>query len=713
MLRQRHYTAQQNMSSTGSNLIGTTLCQVAPTSVTSSTQAAATRPLDSIAQEVTPDQEESPMRKSVARRDQRNQSLKYHRQSRALDYSTSARGVTCSLDAQQQQKSGSHAQLDQAARGGDGDVWTSKAQQCEEGAALSNTNKLRRMMFLSKTHQHHHIATSNSSSLLNNASLGANSSNGVRRASSQLVGSASMRLNSASLDSSGPMRSSQRSAEPTEEEEAGRAPVESGSASREQQQSRQHLCSSLPDVDAQGRNGKVDENKEREELDKKAAERQAVPPCRITLEASPDEQKPVEHHILIEPPSPPHKRVARGGGDLLVESDLSQVKPAERDQSGNSSSGELVRDQAKAGTDETLAELVVAEQQQSRRRSAAEQSEPTQVQSLSQIFQEPQRQRRSWQDLRPDNGSEPTATVTGGESSFGSSLSRKSEVERERRFQPEICFQEAAFSRPWSGSAQPEGPIPSQAQAQAQPQPQPSEDSSRSRRGLLSADEKKQTSKKSEDAFAKLASYTSRAATFHAQAHSLSQASVQLLSQGGDYLRHQSFCSGVGAAPSSAGLAMQSGRRSVNQRIHLATTYSCGSGTSQAALGALRAPLLFEQTADSSEDAETCALGMGGDEGGGGRARVSSVFAGSSYSRAHRDSFAMLRALSQKKSKSAEDVAYLSSLVLQIWARDRNPLLESASQQQLSLTQRRQSGSHERARANQRRPKSSLNVSHL
>lgn len=82
------------------------------------------------------------------------------------------------------------------------------------------------------------------------------------------------------------------------------------------------------------------------------------------------------------------------------------------------------------------------------------------------------------------------------------------------------------------------------------------------------------------------------------------------------------------------------------------------------------------------------------------RPRMSSVFVTSPFSHGHRGSFAMLRALSQKKSKSAEDVAHLSSLVLQIWARNRNPLLQSVSQQQLD-------GSH------RARQKCSLTVSHL
>lgn len=82
------------------------------------------------------------------------------------------------------------------------------------------------------------------------------------------------------------------------------------------------------------------------------------------------------------------------------------------------------------------------------------------------------------------------------------------------------------------------------------------------------------------------------------------------------------------------------------------------------------------------------------------RPRLSSVFVASPYSRAHRDSFAMLRALSQKKSKSAEDVAHLSSLVLQIWARNRNPLLQSVSQNQFEGSAKQ-------------KPKSLLTVAHL
>lgn len=121
---------------------------------------------------------------------------------------------------------------------------------------------------------------------------------------------------------------------------------------------------------------------------------------------------------------------------------------------------------------------------------------------------------------------------------------------------------------------------------------------------------------------------------------------------------------------------------------------------------------------------------LGPDEGG--RPRVSSVFVAAPYNRAHRDSFAMLRALSQKKSKSAEDVAYLSSLVLQIWARDRNPLLQSVSTQQLhsgsggggvgsassnSTRDRRQSGPERRPNQHQQQPrkgpKTSLTVAQL
>lgn len=100
------------------------------------------------------------------------------------------------------------------------------------------------------------------------------------------------------------------------------------------------------------------------------------------------------------------------------------------------------------------------------------------------------------------------------------------------------------------------------------------------------------------------------------------------------------------------------------------------------------------------------------------RARVSSVFVASNHSRVHRDSFAMLRALSQKKSKSAEDVAYLSSLVLKIWTRDGNPLLQSVSQQQLSQTQpsarRKSSTANLRQLVRPRtKPKSSLTDAHL
>lgn len=83
------------------------------------------------------------------------------------------------------------------------------------------------------------------------------------------------------------------------------------------------------------------------------------------------------------------------------------------------------------------------------------------------------------------------------------------------------------------------------------------------------------------------------------------------------------------------------------------------------------------------------------------RPRMSSVFVASPFSNDHRGSFAMLRALSQKKSKSAEDVAHLSSLVLQIWSRNRNPLLQSVSQHQLD-------GNHHRTKQ-----KSSLTVSHI
>lgn len=86
------------------------------------------------------------------------------------------------------------------------------------------------------------------------------------------------------------------------------------------------------------------------------------------------------------------------------------------------------------------------------------------------------------------------------------------------------------------------------------------------------------------------------------------------------------------------------------------------------------------------------------------RPRISSMFVASPYTRTHRNSFAMLRALSQKKSKSAEDVAHLSSLVLQIWSREHiNPLLLSASQQQLANERRHRSASNNNNNHNQHR----------
>lgn len=98
------------------------------------------------------------------------------------------------------------------------------------------------------------------------------------------------------------------------------------------------------------------------------------------------------------------------------------------------------------------------------------------------------------------------------------------------------------------------------------------------------------------------------------------------------------------------------------------------------------------------------------DRVGTSRPRLSSVFVTSPYARAHRDSFAMLRAISQKKSKSAEDVACLSSLVLKIWNKDRNPLLQTAN---VSKDNDNDDVSCVSTKAKRRRPRSSLTVAHL
>lgn len=126
-------------------------------------------------------------------------------------------------------------------------------------------------------------------------------------------------------------------------------------------------------------------------------------------------------------------------------------------------------------------------------------------------------------------------------------------------------------------------------------------------------------------------------------------------------------------------------------QLHVASCPVCTNLTANAGQTCLRLmnlglqrnsrSLTGGQTLSSVEDEPDQSLAVGSTL----RPRISSMFVGSFRDQEKRDSFAMLSALSQKKSKSAEDVAYLSSLVLQIWSKpdQTNPLLKCASSQEV------------------------------
>ena len=170
--------------------------------------------------------------------------------------------------------------------------------------------------------------------------------------------------------------------------------------------------------------------------------------------------------------------------------------------------------------------------------------------------------------------------------------------------------------------------------------------------------------------------------------------------------RHQSFC--AGAHLQTARVQQTQLQQQRRRRCTLCNSAECAARQAAieatvrtielqaaAAVGAttMRRPTIEPPSDEDADDADADDDAGQADQqatgrGAGTRSRVSSVFAAAHYS--HRDSFAMLRALSQKKSKSAEDVAYLSSLVLQIWSREPNRLLQSVSYQHLGAGRQRQ-----------------------
>lgn len=890
MLRQRHYSSQQQplASPAGGALITGPFCQTQARDQSSGT--AVQRPtnlevkerpeIEEDWKEQQQQQQQQASRKqstatataattkTTGRRDPRNQSLKYHRQSRAFDYTTTTRsGATNSLDSQPHSSSHGQSEQDSAASGNCRESWTRTVAQSEE---VSSSNKLRRLMFLSRTHQHHHIATSiSSSTLMNNASFsgGTTSSNSGRRFSaSQMLESSSLKLNSVSVDSGGQKAGSSnddvRNDATAAHADAGDSKethsnceeltsqndlqlTNRGGQTRNMDQeggeegeaegevSFQDLCaSSLPsEVDSQGQPNlrrpktSLDSNKNTG----KSLQHTVVGLSEIEIKVPNNgDNKPVEHHILIEPPSPPYRQqraetsdsMAKSGEDLhrrnerlgssefdktgermtefpsaSLSSTFSQKSTPSLRETFEESSEELLEEPSwlKSGdkTQITVREIkpprlitpesgmltevgpdkVVSDawqqQQQQRTNFIIEQKHKQQQQqkrrsseSASQIRIQiettKERQRGSKQDLHCDSEGWPESFGHIEEvSSLRSQIGEQSEPKWKSR--PEICFQEASpisFNEFDKFGKQEDDDDDDDAVVEKGRREEGDEDGRMKNKGGLlmkEAEASKNKGSDTDDAFVKLAEYTARKHPRNAHTHSLSHTSVQL-SQRGDYLRHQSFCAGVGIGglpdyargcpakvgstshiqtyggsartihtsnnyPAAATATTAAASQQRQHRLHLAPACSCGSGNISNIDGQLRAPLLYEtadheDTLPESDNSNNYNNLNTLDDQASGRGRISSVFAGSQYSRAHRDSFAMLRALSQKKSKSAEDVAYLSNLVLQIWVRDRNPLLQSASQQQLSLS-RRQSSSQERNLSKQRRPKSSLNVSHL
>lgn len=877
MLRQRHYS-NQPLAAAGGGLVlaGSPFCQTREaTQLSGGTQ----RPVDEGVKEQPETEEAEEYNEKAAeaeagaaaamtttgRRDARKHSLKYRRQSRAFDYTINRSGATNSLDSQQ--NSGSHAQSDQSGASGRNSWSRSGGAQSEE---VSSTNKLRRLMFLSKTHQHHHIATSiSSSTLMNNSSLGergggssgfagdgerrertSSYSNNERRFStSQLLEGSFVKLTSVSVDSGSQNRAENDNSKETHSEDlTGQNDLHRLNRLRDQEFA-QDLCSSLKsEVDLQGQIGKsvlsLDSNKS------------AGKSQNVVVELSHTKEGPhlsnngskqrVEHHILIEPPSPPYKQLVeeegqeREGGecgecDLMCKSReepfLETGRLAESDSGtgkrmdeftclasaqfgldrGHICSKERLLEEGEAttlneepvsrlksdktqitgsdmkpprlimpetsisteGSDSDKVALEAWRQQQQQWSLVIEQKQVQQQQKQKQqkrrasesacqiqihIQTAKRKQKGSKQDLHCDSesGWPSTSSYTHLGGPLLTSARDLSQVGKQGKTTgPEINFYEASpgsfnkFIKLREGEdreeeEQEDGDDENKEEMGRKNDEEVNNNESYQKRLL---NKQANNGSDTDDAFAKLAKYTARKHSRNSHTHSLSHTSVQLL-QNSDYLRHQSFCAGVGIGIAGIGSSTISSSlqtyggssRAIHtnpqlpspqpapastsrhkHRLHLANTCSCGSGNTINFEGQLRAPLLYETSGRDDDTTDynnnnnhptgTC-LTTGVDDQASGRGRISSVFAGCPYSRVHRDSFAMLSALSQKKSKSAEDVAYLSSLVLQIWVRDRNPLLQSASQQQLSLS-RRQSSSQDRSGTKQQRPKSSLNVSHF
>jgi len=515
----------------------------------------------------------------------------------------------------------------------------------------NNSNKLRRLLFMNRSHHHHHVATSTSSSTLQNT---ANQDGGAPAPQT----SPALKSNSASLDEEG----AQRAAAAAEFCE----PV-GGANSIPHMVSTSSLSSaSLPSNMMDGRT----EDEADSETDGSQSESGSLIRLAGQMGSGKGAHKAhlVEHHILIEPPSPPNK--LQGGGlatfrqpdsgprqerqacysacleqILAGGGDVSQANMAQADDCPTG------RQLARAGCNKSPTEPRASLLSPDNRRPGAEFGKAKPMgQSRHQIeFGQRQKQRLE-QD--PSNGNEWSLEFASQNidicDAFGSRNKPDSCPTNEQQ-QPEICLERPPSDR-------------------------------------------------GEDAFAKLASYQGQ------RKFGCLHAACQL-SQDCDYLRHQSSCressglagGGNGGGPPLGGKAQFACLRSSTER------------RGQQPSGSSERSLRFRMETGNEESNLGARAGLGEC-----RPRMSSVFVASPYSRAHRDSFALLRALSQKKSKSAEDIAYLSSLVLQIWVRDRNPLLQSASHQQLSNAGRRQSSARlEESRLRNKRPKSSLTVSHI
>lgn len=659
----------------------------------------------------------------------RGQMLKYHRQSQAIDLTGSSHlskmGGARSLDRQASSQSGStNPQADsphhrepnwlpgRASLGGYGD----QQQPAEYGPASQqreSANKLRRMLFTSKTHQHHHLATSTSSTtLINNASPNANPLTPANNLSSVAAG----KINSASLDHE------------TTSSSASGVWLERASG---QQLADGVSWSSLPsDMAAAPAASATTGGPERGRRDLRSLAK--LGPLQLRAGRTPDARQgppplPVslagEHHILIEPPSPPNRSgrslVSVAAGGLCTDEDLSAASGAEPARSSSAARLEEGQpEELERGWTAAELELSVARERPLgegnksvgiKCRLIAARSQSGQQQPEEELFKEEEELLEGGErpcecrqiEIKPTaavQANRRTVTNASGGSqdcqpdkmaaSSQGCLSELNNCEMSQPFQPAIRFEEA----------------------QSEDSPSPSSAVFGSRQQLDSAN----------DAFAKLASYQSQSGSAAARLSRDSRGQLSAcavggagwpsqqpaqLSHGGDYLLHQSFCAQAEHNHRRRRLLTQQQQRQLQLQSAAGLIHSAGSLCPDAdcCLPAEEACPLMRPHMDAEQLNEQWQPN---------RPRMSSVFVASPYSRAHRDSFAMLRALSQKKSKSAEDVAYLSSLVLQIWVRDRNPLLQSASQQQLSARRQSSGLSSDRHRPRQR-PKSSLTVAHI